>query len=141
MLVTLFQNSNITYDNEFCIIFFFSWCGHPRIADSVKPPNSPPVLSIPRQMIKLPESFSDLVKRASSFKCPKRLMEGEDSQAAMLCLVCGDMLCTNSYCCQVIVSGSNGDEDSESQEEKRIGGFVNHAQRCVTLCVWGGWGW
>ena len=44
----------------------------------------------------------------------------------MLCLICGDMLCTNSYCCQKVVD--EGEEQSD-EEKLRIGGFTQHAQR------------
>ena len=53
----------------------------------------------------------------------------EDSQAAMLCLVCGQMLCSNSYCCQVEVGVDEGGQ--EERGTVRIGGFTSHAQRLV----------
>ena len=96
----------------------------------------------------LPERYSDLVKKASTFQCPQRAGGGEygdDGQAAMLCLICGKMLCTNSYCCQKVVE-VEGEERSE-EEKLRIGGFTQHAQRfasarvCVCVCVCGGGEW
>ena len=88
----------------------------------------PPVLQNPRQLVELPERYSDLVKQASTFQCPQRAggREYSDGQAAMLCLVCGEMLCTNSYCCQKVVD--EGEEQSD-EEKLRIGGFTQHAQR------------
>jgi E3 ubiquitin-protein ligase UBR2 len=91
---------------------------------------TPPVLQIPRQLVVLPERYSDLVKQASTFQCPQRSDGREysdDGQAAMLCLVCGEMLCTNSYCCQKVVE-VEGEERSE-EDKIRIGGFTQHAQR------------
>ena len=107
-----------------------SWCSHPRLADMVRSEATPPVLQIPRQLIELPERYSDLVKEASTFQCPQRSDGREysdDGQAAMLCLVCGEMLCTNSYCCQKVVE-VEGEERSE-EDKLRIGGFTQHAQR------------
>ena len=54
-----------------------------------------------------------------------------DSQMPMLCLVCGDVICSRSYCCQVEVK-------VEGEEPIKIGGFTDHVQRCVCDCdeVW-----
>ena len=93
---------------------------------------TPPVFQIPRQLIELPERYSDLVKQASTFQCPQRSDGREysdDGQAAMLCLVCGEMLCTNSYCCQKVVE-VEGEERNE-EDKIRIGGFTQHAQRLL----------
>ncbi len=80
----------------------------------------------------LPQSYSVLVKKAADFQCSKRVVDenyGDDGQAAMLCLVCGAILCTNSYCCQVEI-------DIEDEEDKlRIGGFNQHAQRLLLTCM------
>ena len=45
----------------------------------------------------------------------------EDSQTTMMCLVCGTMICANSYCCQSEVGLEGG--------MVRIGGFNKHARR------------
>ena len=107
-----------------------SWCSHPKLAKLVNSEAVPPVLQNPRQLVELPERYSDLVKQASTFLCPQRAggREYSDGQAAMLCLVCGEMLCTNSYCCQKVVD--EGEEQSD-EEKLRIGGFTQHAQRYI----------
>jgi hypothetical protein len=87
-----------------------------------------PALQETRQLLQLPESYSILVKKAAAFKCPQRLVDvsyGDDGQATMMCLLCGTMLCTNSYCCQVEVEKEN----SMGDDKKRIGGFTQHVQR------------
>lgn len=88
-----------------------------------------PALQETKRLLDLPDSYSVLVKKAAAFQCSKRLVDeayGDDGQAAMLCLVCGTMLCTNSYCCQIEVIK----EDSmDSDKKTRIGGFNQHAQR------------
>ena len=61
------------------------------------------------------------------YRCPNRVVVSEYSdsgQEAMMCLVCGEMLCTNSYCCQHHVEGVD--------EETGVGGFTNHSQRYRT---------
>ena len=85
-----------------------------------------PALLEPKELWVLPENYSVLVKAAAAFHCPKRSVNeafGDDSQATMLCLVCGAMLCTNSYCCQVEIDKEDGNK------KVRIGGFTQHVQK------------
>lgn len=49
-------------------------------------------------LISLPEDYSELINSVSSFTCPNS--DQEDSRNPTLCLVCGQMLCSQSYCCQ-----------------------------------------
>ena len=68
-----------------------------------------------------------------SHRCPNSIADseyGEEGQAAMLCLVCGEMLCTNSYCCQKAVEGMG-----EGVNATRIGGFTQHTQRSAHSLV------
>lgn len=67
------------------------------------------------------------------YRCPKRAVGGEyseDGQDAMICLLCGKLLCTNSYCCQQTI------EVEDSDRPVRVGGFTHHIQRyCVCVHV------
>ncbi|KAG9344548.1 hypothetical protein JZ751_011219 [Albula glossodonta] len=57
------------------------------------------------QLIDLPDDYSALINQASSFTCPKS--GGDKSRAPTLCLVCGTMLCSQSYCCQTELEGED----------------------------------
>ncbi|ETE66935.1 E3 ubiquitin-protein ligase UBR2, partial [Ophiophagus hannah] len=64
--------------------------------------------SYPREsnkLIELPEDYSCLINQASNFSCPKS--GGDKSRAPTLCLVCGTMLCSQSYCCQTELEGED----------------------------------
>lgn len=107
----------------------FSWCANPEIS---KLGSCSSDLQEIEQLIQLPDSYSVLVKKAAAFQCPKRLVDityGDDAQATMLCLLCGTMLCTNSYCCQVEVEK----DDSMDSDTRRIGGLTQHVQKCVQI--------
>lgn len=52
----------------------------------------------PPRLIPLPEDFSELMNIVSEFSCPNS--EREDSKKPTMCLVCGQILCSQSYCCQ-----------------------------------------
>lgn len=52
----------------------------------------------PPRLIPLPEDFSELMNRVSEFSCPNS--EREDSKNPTMCLACGQILCSQSYCCQ-----------------------------------------
>uniref|UniRef100_A0A3Q3NC12 E3 ubiquitin-protein ligase n=1 Tax=Mastacembelus armatus TaxID=205130 RepID=A0A3Q3NC12_9TELE len=68
------------------------------------------IVRFPREsnrLIELPEDYSVLINQASSFTsvCPRS--GGDKSRAPTLCLVCGSMLCSQSYCCQTEVDGED----------------------------------
>uniref|UniRef100_A0A673YM57 E3 ubiquitin-protein ligase n=1 Tax=Salmo trutta TaxID=8032 RepID=A0A673YM57_SALTR len=66
------------------------------------------LLLFPREsnsLIDLPDDYSALINQASSFTCPKS--GGDKSRAPTLCLVCGSMLCSQSYCCQTELEGED----------------------------------
>lgn len=52
----------------------------------------------PPQLMPLPDDFSELMNVVSEFSCPNS--EREDSKYPTMCLVCGQILCSQSYCCQ-----------------------------------------
>lgn len=52
----------------------------------------------PPKLIHLPDDFSELMNIVSEFSCPNS--EREDSKYPTMCLVCGQILCSQSYCCQ-----------------------------------------
>lgn len=92
-----------------------------------------PALRETNKLVVLPDNYSVLVKKAAVFQCAKRVVEeayGEDAQATMLCLICGALLCTNSYCCQLEVEGRN---DKDDVKKIRIGGLTQHVQK-YNLC-------
>ena len=66
--------------------------------------------------IPLPPWFNCLICAFLS-RCPNS--DGDDSRAPALCLVCGAMLCSQSYCCQTEVEGG-----------EKVGACAAHAQKC-----------
>ncbi|CAN7938536.1 unnamed protein product, partial [Ixodes hexagonus] len=58
---------------------------------------------VPNSLVSLPADFSELINEASLFRCPNS--DGDDSRSPTLCLVCGRLLCSQSYCCQVEMGG------------------------------------
>ncbi|VDO47251.1 unnamed protein product, partial [Onchocerca flexuosa] len=55
--------------------------------------------------IQLPEDFSELINHAANFRCPSIPIDDRSSSAPTLCLLCGSLLCSQSYCCQRTVNG------------------------------------
>ncbi|XP_052769327.1 E3 ubiquitin-protein ligase UBR2-like isoform X1 [Mya arenaria] len=68
------------------------------------------------KLIQLPDDYSELINKVSTFTCPKS--DGDDSRAPTMCLVCGQMLCSQSYCCQTEFEGVT------------IGAATEHAYKC-----------
>lgn len=50
------------------------------------------------RLVDLPYDYSELVDKVSNFTCPS--IKNEDSRTPTMCLVCGVMLCSQSFCCQ-----------------------------------------
>ncbi|XP_056148374.1 E3 ubiquitin-protein ligase UBR2 [Lampris incognitus] len=82
------------------------WCCHPAVREALQ--GGSVLIRFPREsnrLIDLPEDYSSLINQASSFTCPR---SGVDkSRAPTLCLVCGAMLCSQSYCCQTELEGED----------------------------------
>ncbi|KAM3862891.1 E3 ubiquitin-protein ligase UBR2 [Diretmus argenteus] len=81
------------------------WCCHPGVRQALQ---GGVLIRFPREsnrLIDLPEDYSTLINQASSFTCPRS--GGDKSRAPTLCLVCGSMLCSQSYCCQTEVDGED----------------------------------
>ncbi|XP_058880723.1 E3 ubiquitin-protein ligase UBR2 isoform X2 [Acipenser ruthenus] len=100
-LLQLFQSNREVVDP-----LLQRWCGHPEMLNYMK--DNQTLQSFPREsnrLIDLPDDYSCLINQASSFMCPKS--GGDKSRAPTLCLVCGTMLCSQSYCCQTELEGED----------------------------------
>ncbi|KAI8514759.1 E3 ubiquitin-protein ligase ubr1 [Branchiostoma belcheri] len=81
------------------------WCRYPGVKESLASgPAS--LVKYPvevNKLVPLPQDYSDVINRGSVFTCPRS--DGDDSRAPTMCLVCGQMLCSQSYCCQTDLDG------------------------------------
>ena len=50
-------------------------------------------------LIALPHDYSEVINSTSGFTCPKSMTD--EARVPAMCLVCGQVLCSQSYCCQV----------------------------------------
>ncbi|XP_053678473.1 E3 ubiquitin-protein ligase UBR1 [Anopheles nili] len=73
---------------------------------------APPV----RQLIELPDDYSDLINSVSQFTCPNNIRD--DSRNPTMCLVCGDILCSQSFCCQ------------KELDKSSVGSCTYHTDEC-----------
>ncbi|XP_055680876.1 E3 ubiquitin-protein ligase UBR1 [Lutzomyia longipalpis] len=51
-----------------------------------------------KELVALPEDYSDLINSVSLFTCPNN--SRDDTRNPTMCLVCGEVLCSQTYCCQ-----------------------------------------
>jgi E3 ubiquitin-protein ligase UBR2 len=100
-----------------------SWCSDPSIKlklvaaqDSSLATGVPCYPSSVNRLIELPHDYSELINRLSSFTCPSS--EGDDSRVPAMCLICGKVICSQSYCCQTSIDGTT------------IGAATSHANLC-----------
>lgn len=93
------------------------WCNHEEVLSYMAGTQLEVIdepLPIPR-LIELPTDYSELINTASTFTCPN---SDEDSKSPCMCLVCGEILCSQSYCCQTELN------------KMPIGACNNHATKC-----------
>ncbi|KAI9581919.1 hypothetical protein GQX74_011414 [Glossina fuscipes] len=69
------------------------------------------------QLVSLPEDYSDLINSISEFSCPNN--EREEMKTPTMCLICGEILCGQSYCCQ------------PELHERPVGACTYHAYYCA----------
>jgi E3 ubiquitin-protein ligase UBR2 len=67
-------------------------------ADEKELPATLPVNPPVRKLVDLPDDYSDLMNSVSLFTCCNNVRE--DSRNPTMCLVCGEILCSQTYCCQ-----------------------------------------
>lgn len=120
-------SSDITsyFDDPICIKFMKRLAEHPdvnefrrkiqsRPADEIIPIVSP-VTPI-RQLITMPSDYIEMINSVSLYTCPNN--EKDESRNPTMCLVCGEILCSQTYCCQKEVDG------------KGVGACTYHMHAC-----------
>uniref|UniRef100_A0AC35FZC7 E3 ubiquitin-protein ligase n=1 Tax=Panagrolaimus sp. PS1159 TaxID=55785 RepID=A0AC35FZC7_9BILA len=104
-------------EGPFVDTLFEQWSEHlqvfsERIGDIPRQPIHP------RSLVELPYEFTDLLTMCANYRCPS--LNGNDhvTQPTM-CLVCGKILCSQSYCCQRTVN------------DEKLGACSYHMKECV----------
>ncbi|KAK2505994.1 hypothetical protein MC885_004864 [Smutsia gigantea] len=100
-LICLFQENG-----EIMKLLIESWCHNIEVKRYAEGERG--AIRYPREsnkLIDLPEDYSSLINQASNFLCPKS--GGDKSRVPTLCLVCGTLLCSQSYCCQTDLEGED----------------------------------
>lgn len=98
-----------------------SWVSHPLLLQALSTDTKDllyPSLSKLPDLVPLPLNYGELVEEAAAFKCPK--FASDDSLHPTMCLVCGGMLCSQSYCCQRI----------NPEKNQLVGACTFHARTC-----------
>lgn len=98
---------------------FKRWCSHEQVKKTLATAGVESLgYSIEaNHLLRIPVDYSEIINEASMFTCPNS--DGDDSRAPALCLICGEMLCSHSYCCQTEVEGGH-----------KMGACAAHAQTC-----------
>ncbi|XP_050506172.1 E3 ubiquitin-protein ligase UBR2 [Diabrotica virgifera virgifera] len=111
------QTPKELFDSEVVMDLVSRWCKHEEVVSYIK---GAPIqvirepLSVPR-LINLPNDYSELINTVSMFTCPN---SDEDSKNPCMCLVCGEILCSQSYCCQTELN------------KMAVGACNYHANKC-----------
>ena len=104
---------NELLDSEIVIKLAKTWADHPGVQAKEAAVKEPLKVN---KLVDLPDDYSELINMVSSFGCPNS--DREDSRNPTMCLVCGDMLCSQSYCCQTELN------------KMTVGACSYHASKC-----------
>ena len=77
------------------------WASHPNVRTVLSPAARSGPVVYPHKMgslVELPQDYSELINAVSNFSCPRSM--AEEARVPTMCLVCGAVLCSQSYCCQ-----------------------------------------
>ncbi|XP_054000464.1 E3 ubiquitin-protein ligase UBR2 [Hylaeus anthracinus] len=97
------------------------WKSHPTVQMHLSGASTVTVIREPlkvNKLVEVPEDYSELINMTSSFICPNS--DREDSKNPTMCLICGEMLCSRSYCCQTELN------------KLMVGACTYHASKCGT---------
>ncbi|CAH1264235.1 UBR2 [Branchiostoma lanceolatum] len=99
------QNSDVGNGYSVPHTIHSKWCQYPGIKESLAsgPASLVKYPIAVNKLVPLPQDYSDVINKGSVFTCPRS--DGDDSRAPTMCLVCGQMLCSQSYCCQTDLDG------------------------------------
>ncbi|KAK5987326.1 E3 ubiquitin-protein ligase ubr1-like protein [Cladobotryum mycophilum] len=99
------------------------WIKH-QVLWNQRHPTLPPsaIVSHPAifELIGLPKTYDTLIEEATRRKCPTT---GNDLADPVLCLFCGDLVCSQSACCLK-------KESAESSSSGQVGGAQQHMRKC-----------
>uniref|UniRef100_A0A183C9E3 E3 ubiquitin-protein ligase n=1 Tax=Globodera pallida TaxID=36090 RepID=A0A183C9E3_GLOPA len=85
-------------------------------------------------LIELPNDYSELVKMTVNFRCPE--VKELTSTIPTLCLNCGEMLCSQGYCCQKLVDGrSVGACNAHMSRCQSSSGVFLRIRECQIICL------
>ncbi|KAL1506747.1 hypothetical protein ABEB36_006051 [Hypothenemus hampei] len=87
-------NINELFVDEIVDELIKKWTSHP---DFIRSMDLHPDETVPPKLVDLPEDYSELINSVSTFVCPN---SEEECRNPTMCLVCGDILCSQTYCCQ-----------------------------------------
>ncbi|XP_011862906.1 PREDICTED: E3 ubiquitin-protein ligase UBR2 [Vollenhovia emeryi] len=96
------------------------WRRHPTVWNHMMGVRKVSIVKDPlkiNKLIVLPDDYSELINSISQFTCPNS--DREDSRNPTMCLVCGEMLCSQSYCCQM-----------DLPNNVSVGACTFHANKC-----------
>lgn len=95
------------------------WSNHPNVHIMLSPTSNTTPVTYPMKvntLVTLPHDYSELINSLSSFTCPKSI--SDDSRVPAMCLICGTIVCSQSYCCQSVIQGDE------------VGACTAHAHHC-----------
>lgn len=96
------------------------WLTHERVPECLASKSFVKLPKVINGLVSLPRDYSELINMVSTFTCPNS--DRDNTRNPTMCLVCGEMLCSQSYCCQQELNSTS------------VGACTFHAHRCGANC-------
>ncbi|KAK0428625.1 hypothetical protein QR680_010912 [Steinernema hermaphroditum] len=104
-------------DGQFVERLFANWGKYyPQVDRQLARPVQLPIRL--NRLIDLPADITDVVNLAVNYKCPSVRVEELATSVPTMCLVCGAILCSQSYCCQQTIG------------KEAVGACTFHTKQC-----------
>lgn len=112
-----------TKDGGFMRFMIAGWCRHYDVRYKIPPSLPHPSIF---ELVGLPLNFDTLVEEAMKRRC---LKTGKDLTDPTVCLFCGEIFCSQAFCC--LEGGKGGCNQHLTRCGKDIGLFINIRKCCV----------
>ena len=115
-------------DSPFTLALVRKWAVHANVPELLRDPANLQFRTTVPRLVDLPTEYSELMNNITNFSCPRSVGEETRMPSPCMCLVCGKVVCSQSFCCQTDLQGQS------------VGACAAHTSDCgagnpVSLCV------
>ena len=92
-------------DSPFTLSLVRKWAAHANVPDLLADSANLQFQTTVPRLVDLPTEYSELMNSITHFSCPRSVGEETRMPSPCMCLVCGKVVCSQSFCCQTELDG------------------------------------